>query len=126
MAETERRKNTRFLVQDDVIAVLQNGSTKVGQVRDISIGGLSFDHIYDENLSRGPFRRDIVLLTNEFCISRVPCRVVYDIPVPKPTEYQSLFIGFTTRRCGIQFDALSDDQLAQLDSFLKTCNRRAP
>ena len=123
--ETERRKNIRFLVQDDVIAVLQNGSAKIGQVKDISIGGLSFDHIYDENLSQEPFKKDIVLLANEFCIPKVPCRVVYDIPVPTPTEYQSLIIGLTTRRCGIKFEVLSEDQIAQLDLFLKTCTKRA-
>ena len=123
--ETERRKNIRFLVQGDVFAILQNGSTKIGQVKDISIGGLSFDHIYRENLSQEPFERDIALLANEFRISKVPCRIVYDIPVPTPTEYQSLIIGLTTRRCGIQFEALSEDQIAQLDSFLKTCTKRA-
>ena len=123
--ETERRKNIRFLVQDDVIVVLQNGSAKIGQVKDISIGGLSFDHIYDENLSQEPFKKDIVLFMNEFCIPNVPCRVVYDIPVPTPTEYQSLIIGLTTRRCGIQFEALSEDQIAQLDLFLKACTKRA-
>jgi hypothetical protein len=120
----DRRKNIRFLVQDDVIAVLQNGSIKIGQVKDISIGGLSFDHIYDENLRQEPFKRDIVLLANEFYLSKVPCRVVYDIPVPTPIEYQSLIIGLTTRRCGIQFETLSEDQISQLDSFLKTYTKR--
>jgi hypothetical protein len=122
--KTERRKNIRFLIQDDVIAVLQNGSMKIGQVKDISIGGLSFDHIYDEDLRQEPFKRDIVLLGNEFCLSKVPCRVVYDIPVPTAAEYQSLIIGLNTRRCGIQFEALSEDQTAQLDLFLKTCIKR--
>lgn len=122
---SERRKNIRFLVQDDVIAALQNGSTKIGQVKDISMGGLSFDHIYDENLSREPSKTDIVLLVNEFCISRIPCRVVYDIPAPTPTEYQSLTISLLTRRCGVQFEVLSQDQIAQLNFFLKTYTRRA-
>jgi hypothetical protein len=122
--ETERRKDNRFLVQDDVIAVLQNGSIAIGQVKDISIGGLSFDHIHDENLRQEPFKRDIVLLGNEFYMSKIPCRVVYDIPAPTPTEYESLIIGLTTRRCGIQFEALSEDQITQLGSFLKTCIKR--
>jgi hypothetical protein len=122
--KTERRKNIRFLVQNDVIAVLQNGSTAIGQVKDISIGGLSFDHIHDENLRQEPFKRDIVLLGDEFCISKVPCRVVYDIPIPPSEEYQSFIIGLTTRRCGIQFETLSEDQKIQLDLLLKTCNKR--
>lgn len=124
--ETERRKNIRFLVPGDVIAVLQDGSIKIGQVRDVSIGGLAFDHIYDENLSQEPSPKDVDLFAKEFCISKIPCRVVYDIPVPTPTEYQSLTIHFITKRCGVKFEGLSEDQITQLVSFLKTCIKRRP
>ena len=118
--EAEQRNNVRFLAQDDVVVALRNTYTKIGKVRDISKGGLSFEHTYAENSTLGPSQKGILLWTNGFWMPKVSCRIVYDIPLPTPTEYESLTIRLTTRRCGIQFEALSEDQMAQLDFFLKT------
>jgi len=116
----EQRNNIRFIAQDNVIVALRNSSTKIGKVKDISKGGLSFEHTYQEDLHPEPSKKGILIWVNGFWMSTVPCRVVYDIPIPTPAEYQSLTIRLTTRRCGIQFEALSEDQMAQLDFFLKT------
>jgi hypothetical protein len=121
----EQRNNIRFLAQDNVIVALRNSSTKIGKVKDISKGGLSFEHTYEEDSNREPSQKGILLFTTGFWMSTVPCRVVYDIPVPTPAEYESLTIRFITRRCGIQFEALSEDQMAQLDFFLKTYTTEA-
>jgi hypothetical protein len=50
----------------------------------------------------------------------IPCRVVYDIPISEPPEYDYLTVHFRTRRCGVQFEKLTENQETQLDSFLKT------
>ena len=121
----EQRKDPRFLVQDDVIAALRDGFTKIGKVKDISIGGLSFEHIQDETSNQGSSETNIFLLVNEFCLPKVPCRVVYDIPLQTPHEYQAFPIQFITRRCGVRFEALSEDQRTLLDSFLKTYTIRS-
>jgi hypothetical protein len=118
--EAEQRNNIRFIAQDNVIVALRNSSTKIGEVKDISKGGLSFEHTYQEDLNREPSKKGILLWTNGFWMSTVSCRVVYDIPIPTPAEYESLTIRLITRRCGIQFEALSEDQMAQLDFFLNT------
>ena len=117
---TEQRKNSRFLVQDNIIAALRNGFTRIGKVKDISIGGLSFEHIHDEISNQESSKRNIFLFANEICLLKVPCRVVYDIPVCTPDEYQAFVIHFITRRCGVKFETLSEDQKTQLDIFLKT------
>jgi len=123
--EAEQRNNIRFLVEDNVVVALRNHSTKIGKVKDISKGGLSFEHTYAENSTLEPSKKGILLWTNGFWMSKVPCRVVYDIPLPTPAEYESLTIRLITRRCGIQFEALSEDQMAQLDLFLKTYTKEA-
>lgn len=117
---TEQRKDIRFLVEDNAIVALRDGSTKIGRVKDISRGGFSFEHIYEDDSNWGPSRKDLFLWVNEFSMSKVPCRVMYDIPAPMPTEYQLFRIRLITRRCGVQFEALSENQMAQLDLFLKT------
>jgi hypothetical protein len=119
--ETEQRMSNRFLAKDNVIAALKNEFTKIGKVRDISAGGLSFEHIYDEILNKESLKKDIFLFVNGYCLPRVPCRVVYDIPVDLSDEYPpTCFIHYKTRRCGVKFEALSEDQKTHLEIFLKT------
>jgi len=117
---TEQRKNIRFLAQDNIIAVLRNDLTKIGEVKDISKGGLSFEHIYGRDSEGELSRKTLFLWANEFSMSKVPCKVIYDILMPTPEEFESLAIRFITRRCGVEFEALIEDQMAQLDFFLKT------
>jgi len=117
--ETDRRGHTRFLVQDDVVVALRNGFTKIGKVKDIGRGGLSFEHIYENSTAEVP-EAHVSLWVNKFFISDVPCRIVYDISVSTPEEYSTLAIRLATRRCGVQFETLAEDQRAQLDFFLKT------
>jgi len=119
----EQRKNSRFLVQDDVIAALQNGSTKIGKVKDISAGGLSFEHIQDEISSQESFEKNIILLVNGVCLPKVPCRIVYDIPVLTPDEYRAFPIQFITRRCGVKFEKLSENLKTELDVFFRTYSK---
>ena len=124
--ETDRRGHTRFLVQDDVVVAVRNGFTKIGRVKDIGRGGLSFEHIYENSTAEVP-KTHVSLWVNTFFMSDLPCRIVYDIPVPTPEEYSTLAIRLATRRCGVQFETLAEDQRAQLDSFLRmTTQGEAP
>lgn len=115
----EQRKNIRFLAQDNVIVALQNVYTKVGKVKDISMGGLAFEHIDDEKPNPETPRRNILLWVNGFRLSELPGRIVYDIPLAPPNEYQGFFFHLITRRCGVEFETLSEDQASQLDFFLE-------
>jgi hypothetical protein len=119
--ETEQRKEIRFLTNDNVIIVLRNEFTKIGKAKDIGRGGLSFEHLYDESLSQGPLERDVDLLVgSEFQLSRLPCKVVYDLPVDMPDAFQGFHTRIITKRCGVKFRTLSENQVTQLDSFIKT------
>jgi hypothetical protein len=122
----EKRKDTRFSVQEDVIVALQNGFNgfnRIGKVKDISMGGLSFEHIYDEDLDLIHSRENIFLWVSDFSMSKIPCSVVYNITIPMPPEYDSIPVYFITRRCGLQFETLTEYQIEQLDFFLKTYSK---
>jgi hypothetical protein len=84
------------------------------------MGGLSFEHIYDEELEQEPSERDVSLWVNNYSMTDIPCRVVYDIPISEPPEYDYLTVHFKTRRCGIQFGKLTENQETQLNFLLKT------
>jgi hypothetical protein len=117
--EMDKRKDERFLVGDEVIVALRNKSSRVGRIKDIGMGGLSFEHIYDEDLEQEPSKRDISLLVNNFSVADIPCRVVYDVPISEPPEYDYLIVHFKTRRCGVQFEMLTENQKSHLGFFLK-------
>jgi hypothetical protein len=108
------------LVGEEVIVALRNKSSRVGRVKDISKGGLSFEHIYDEDLEEDPSESDVFLWVDNYSMPDIPCRVVYDIPISEPPEYDYLSVHFRTRRCGVQFGKLTENQETQLNFLLKT------
>ena len=116
----DKRKYPRFSVEENVIVALQNGLNRIGKVKDISLGGLSFEHIYEEDLIGGDSRKSLILWINDVNLSKIPCRIVYDKPLQTPSEYDSLTIRLITRLCGIEFESLTDQQITQLELFLKT------
>jgi hypothetical protein len=117
--DADKRRDARHVAQENVIAALQNGGTTVGKVRDVSKGGLSFEYIiYDEDSDAKSKGRDIFIFVDGFSIRRLPCRVVYDIPVP---ENDDLYITpLTTKRCGVKFETLSGEQSEKLEFLLQT------
>jgi hypothetical protein len=121
----ERRKNVRYLLKDDLIASLHNEKGKVGKVKDISMGGLSLEYIEPVNEKRSnqeSLESNLHLWIDDFSLSRVSCRIIYDTPVQliQSSEYMKYPLNSKNRRCGVQFQTLSDDQNRQLALFLET------
>lgn len=115
----ERRRHPRIAIEDHVFIAISNGHNRIGRVRDISLGGLAFEHIYEETLNWIETTKDVLLWVNERRLSKIPCTIVYDMPLPIRPEYGLLTIQLTTRRCGVRFEPLTDEQAEQLISFLK-------
>jgi hypothetical protein len=117
----DKRKHPRVNVGENGIVALQNGISRIGKVKDLSLGGLSFEHIYEEDLMEGDSKKNLTLLIDDVHLSKIPCRIIYNHSLQIPTEYDQLTIRLITRRCGIEFEVLTDQQIAQLEHFLKTC-----
>ncbi|MBM4306008.1 MAG: PilZ domain-containing protein [Deltaproteobacteria bacterium] len=115
-----KRKHPRFLVKGDAIVAIQNGLNRIGKVKDVSLGGLSFEHIYDTELNWVDSRKNLFLWIDDFTLHKIPCRIVYDSPLSTPSEYESLTIQLITSRCGVEFKDLTDGQADRLNFFLKT------
>ena len=119
--DADKRKDARYVAQENVIVALQNGGTTVGKVRDVSKGGLSFEYIiYDEDSNAKSMGRDIFIFVDGFSIRRVPCRVVYDIPVAEPESDDLYITPLATKRCGVQFETLSGEHKEKLEFLLQT------
>ena len=114
----EKRKTARFILKEGAFAALGNGLTKVGKVKDISQGGLSFEYLYDSETDSDAKLVDIWMLGAKYALRDVPCKKVYDIR--SASDYENYpFASTIMNRCGLQFGTLSTDQSAKLSSFIR-------
>ncbi len=115
----EKRKFKRFGPDDLAFAVFRPEFERLGRIKDISRGGLSCVYLDDKFISKNgsELKVDILLPNGEFYLSVVPCEVIYDLNMVEE-EYKSSISFMESRRCGLKFGELSDDQTAQLDFFL--------
>ncbi len=118
----ERRQHKRFQVHDGAFAVLRPRSDILGQVIDIvgeivdvSKGGLMFRYIAGENRSHEPFKLDIVLAGDSFRLDKIPFKAASDMDMADPLSLTPT----TMRHQGVQFGALTHDQKAQLGYFIR-------
>ena len=109
----ERRKNKRYRVPEGKIFVFNHFSAKVGFIKNLSRGGLSFEYInlFDEVVD--PEVVDLFSYEfNKFFLAGLPCKKIFE---SKHTEMDG---GQTTKCCGIRFRSLDDEQARQLDRLL--------
>ena len=114
---SERRKSERFLAQDKAFAVLRPDFNRLGKIKDISEGGLSFEYVAYQEEEQDASEMDIFLSEGGFHLSKMPCRIVYNIRMRE--EYQTSAARIQRRRCGLHFGQLTEEQASQLDFFLK-------
>ena len=113
----ERRRFTRFKVQDDAYAALRGNHSKVGKIKDISLNGLAFRYFAEKVCSINFKHVDIFLSSNGFHVSDVPCTVVCD-EKESALNYSSVI---TTYRCGLKFEGLNEEHQEKLEFFLNNC-----
>lgn len=115
--QSEQREFERLLPKNNSFAALGRDVTKIGKIKDISMGGSSFEYIIHVDLKQNTARElDIFLTGDDFYLADLPCTVVYDVPINTGNVFTSPFI---TKRCGVKFDSLARDQIAQLEFFLE-------
>ena len=112
----EKRKFTMFKGKEGAFAafIRPNDLMNVGQIQDISIGGLCVQYVSTNEDNKG--RSGIKIFgSNEFFIhlNKVQCRIVYDREVPGGSWEQ-----ITTRRCGVEFENLSVKHTSMLKEFI--------
>jgi hypothetical protein len=109
----ERRKFTRFRVQDDAFAALQGNFSKVGKIYDISLDGLAFRYLSEKIQDETSTHVDIFLSSNGFHLSGIPCTVIYDIK-----ESTFGLNEISPYRSGLKFERKSEEQQIKLEYFL--------
>jgi hypothetical protein len=113
--QVERRKHGRFKVKEGAFAALGRWFSPVGQIMDISKGGLSFRYIARSDQSKGTTQLKILLSGAGFHFDILPFKPIWDLATP----YALSYVSRTMRQCGGQFGELKDDQKLDLDYFIQ-------
>jgi len=116
---SEQRKHDRFIAKENAFAALGRKYTRVGKIKDISMGGLAFEYIGGDGFKEHVSEIDIFLVGTEFHLHRVPCKMIYSIDAYVPEINNKLVKIFTTKRCGVQFERLNKDFETLLKFFIK-------
>ena len=116
MLSTERRKFQRFKVAYGAYAVAGPEAAKLGQIKDISMGGLAFNYLADEARSQRCNELDIIIRQYSMRIEHLPVKTISDFELAQ----QNVFSTVKLRQLGVQFGELTPDQTSQLEHLLKT------
>ena len=120
----ENRNYVRFLAKPNTYAALGSHFTKVGRIKDISIGGLSFEYIcHSQNSDQQPSKIAIFLSENGFHLANLGCRVVCDCPKCVCSENPVPNSVYAINYCAVQFTIITKNQRDGLDYFLKHYTR---
>jgi hypothetical protein len=114
----ERRKHKRFRVQNGSFAALCPQFGILGQIIDISTGGLAFRYVASEERSKESSRLSILLTDGSFCFNKIPFEAVWDTPMPREFSFGAI----TLRQCGVQFGELTPGQKLDLQYFMGRCS----
>ena len=114
----ERRKNKRYKAIEGAYAAISPNSQKLGQIIDISMGGVCFKYIDTSNDGQndGTQQEDSIFLsTVGYYIGDLPIKIVGDYAVTNAPSFSSMKV----KKMHIQFTDFSVKQLFDLDYFLR-------
>ena len=112
----EKRKFKRFKGKEGAFAafIRPNELINMGQIQDISMGGLCVQYVSTNVDNKGCSEIKIFGSNGRFIhVDRVQCRIVYDQEVP-----EGFWEQISIRRCGVEFENLSVKHLSTLKEFI--------
>ena len=111
----ERREHKRFEVKEGAFASIRGPVSKLGQITDISRGGLAFRYIDTGSRPESSFDLDISLTDNGFHLGEVLCKNISDSEI----NNEFFFSSIAMRRLGVQFMELTHKQASSLEHFIE-------
>ena len=110
----ERRKHKRFRAEEGAYAAVRPHYDKIGQIIDVSRGGLAFRYLVSDSQEDASSELDIFLIGDGFHLDKVPFQTVSDEGIPERLSPSSQKMW----RCGVQFGELTQMQILKLKEFI--------
>ena len=118
----DRRQYKRYQVPTNSYISLGSNDPGLGQIIDISMGGIAFRYMGSEKLP-DQSHLDMFLTEGDLCLSKVPFKTVSDYEIPNTVLCKIVDpiprSCRTMRRSGLQFGELMPEQKVQLERFIK-------
>jgi len=114
----ERRRNKRYKAVEGAYAAISPNSNRLGQIIDISMGGLCFKYIDTADKSSAPEEKDeesIFLSSIGYYVGDIPFQTIADYEITDTPSFSSMKV----RKRHIKFTDLTLKQLFDLDYYLK-------
>ena len=110
----DRRRKKRYKVKEGAYAALINANNRVGQIKDISLVGLSFRYMGRNEQNHPESELKIILAGSGLFMADLPCEPVSDFEVDDDYTFNSVKM----RQMHLAFGDLTPQQLSQLDLFI--------
>jgi hypothetical protein len=111
---SDRRRKKRYQVRQGAFAALVNGSQRLGQIKDISLVGLSFRYIDSREKPGTKGVLKILLAGEGLFLDNLPFKPVRDVAI----ENSSPFSTVKMRQMHVAFGDLGPRELSLLDEFI--------
>ena len=116
--ENERRNFMRYRMKESVFAAVNYPTTILGKIKDMSLGGASFEFITGSTEMAQQFGRyslDIFMLNSGNSLPNMPCKIFFRMQ--QETENRSQ-VFFSSNICVAEFKDLSQPQARALLDFI--------
>jgi len=114
----ERRKNKRYKAVEGAYAAISPNSHKLGQIIDVSMGGLAFKYIdtSEDDIQNEHLPEETIFLSSMgYYVGDLPFKTISDYEVTNAPSFSSMKV----RKRHVQFTDLSFKQLFDLDYYLR-------
>lgn len=113
--QVEKRKHKRFRAKEGAYAVLSGSVSKMGQILDISRGGLAFRYIDIGDRPSETCALDILWEDSGLRLDNVAFEIISDLDASKDFPFSTI----PMRRCGGKPTGLSNEQISKLEYFFQ-------
>ncbi len=112
----EKRRHTRYSAKHGAYAAIGPLPSKIGQIINISIGGLLFEYMENGN-EEGDGLNEILLLLggHGFFVEEIGFSTIDDYSIPNSTSFSSIKM----RKTRLSFENLSIQQFSDLGYYIQ-------
>jgi hypothetical protein len=117
----EQRRYKRYEVPTGSFVALGPQNSILGQIMDISMGGLAFRYM-DSKKPIDESYLDIFLTERDFCLGKVPVKAVSNYEIDNTVTcklVEGVYRYTAMRRSSVQFGELTHHQMSQLEHFIQ-------
>jgi hypothetical protein len=113
--QAERRQQKRFRAEEGAFAALVDQESRLGQIKDISLHGLSFRYIDSHEKLRNASELKIILGNRGLYLDNLPFKIIFDFQIESEFSFSTVHM----RQIGLKFGQLSAGQRQRLDQFIQ-------